>query len=65
MGRVEESEKYRMEAERARQMMPQFQLEGLWVGKYVLILGGGVFCASLSLTFPLARSSDMAHMASR
>jgi len=35
MGRVEESEKYRMEAERARQMMPQFQLEGLWVGKYV------------------------------
>jgi len=34
MGRVEESEKYRLESERARHMMPQFQLEGLWVGKY-------------------------------
>lgn len=33
MGRVEESEKYRLESERARHMMPQFQLEGLWVGK--------------------------------
>ena len=33
MGRLEESEKYRIESERARQMMPQFQLEGLWVGK--------------------------------
>ena len=33
MGRVEESESYHMESMRARSMLPQFNLEGLWVGK--------------------------------
>lgn len=33
MGRVEEGEMYRMESLRARSMLPQFNLEGLWVGK--------------------------------
>jgi len=33
-GLVEEAETYRVEAERARAALPQFQLEGLWVGKY-------------------------------
>ncbi|KAK1740143.1 DUF3506 domain-containing protein [Skeletonema marinoi] len=34
MGRVEESEKYREESLKARKMLPWFNLEGLWVGKY-------------------------------
>jgi len=33
-GLHEEAETYRLEAERARAVLPQFQLEGLWVGKY-------------------------------
>lgn len=33
-GLQEEAEKYRVEAEQARAALPQFQLEGLWVGKY-------------------------------
>mmetsp|Transcript_399 Transcript_399/g.764 ORF Transcript_399/g.764 Transcript_399/m.764 type:complete len:442 (-) Transcript_399:182-1507(-) len=33
-GDVEASEKYREESKRARSMLPQFNLEGLWVGKY-------------------------------
>jgi len=33
-GRLEESKKYQEEAERARNMLPQFNLGGLWVGKY-------------------------------
>lgn len=33
MGRYEEMERYATEAERARTMLPQFNLEGLWVGK--------------------------------
>lgn len=33
-GFPEEAETYRLEAERARSALPQFQLEGLWVGKY-------------------------------
>ena len=32
-GSPEEVEEYRMEAMKARQAMPQFNLEGLWVGK--------------------------------
>ena len=32
-GDVEASEKYREESKRARSMLPQFNLEGLWVGK--------------------------------
>lgn len=31
---LEEAERYRQEAEAARAALPQFQLEGLWVGKY-------------------------------
>lgn len=34
MGRMEESEKYRQESLKARKMLPWFNLEGLWVGKY-------------------------------
>lgn len=34
MGRMEESERYREESVKARRMLPQFNLEGLWVGKY-------------------------------
>ncbi|KAL7539198.1 hypothetical protein ACHAXR_011524 [Thalassiosira sp. AJA248-18] len=34
MGRVEQSHMYRMESLKARKMLPQFNLEGLWVGKY-------------------------------
>jgi len=34
IGRLEESKKYQEEAERARNMLPQFNLGGLWVGKY-------------------------------
>mmetsp|Transcript_35331 Transcript_35331/g.74637 ORF Transcript_35331/g.74637 Transcript_35331/m.74637 type:complete len:431 (-) Transcript_35331:174-1466(-) len=34
MGNVEKSRQYMEEALRARGMMPQFNLEGLWVGKY-------------------------------
>ena len=34
MGRIEESEKYRQESLKARKMLPWFNLEGLWVGKY-------------------------------
>lgn len=33
MGRVEEAERYQMESLRAKKMLPQFNLEGLWVGK--------------------------------
>ena len=33
-GLVAEAHKYRREAERARNALPQFNLEGLWVGKY-------------------------------
>ena len=33
-GLVEEAERYREEAIAARSVLPQFQLEGLWVGKY-------------------------------
>jgi hypothetical protein len=33
MGRYQEAERYRVESGRARRMLPQFQLEGLWVGK--------------------------------
>jgi hypothetical protein len=34
MGRIDESEKYRQESLKARKMLPWFNLEGLWVGKY-------------------------------
>ena len=34
MGRMEESEKYQQESLKARKMIPWFNLEGLWVGKY-------------------------------
>mmetsp|Transcript_24779 Transcript_24779/g.53448 ORF Transcript_24779/g.53448 Transcript_24779/m.53448 type:complete len:433 (-) Transcript_24779:130-1428(-) len=34
MGNVEEVEKYRDESLKARKSLPQFNLEGLWVGKY-------------------------------
>ena len=34
MGRVEESEKYKQESLKAKKMLPWFNLEGLWVGKY-------------------------------
>jgi hypothetical protein len=34
MGRMEESEKYKQESLKARKMLPWFNLEGLWVGKY-------------------------------
>ncbi|KAL7542600.1 hypothetical protein ACHAWF_007209 [Thalassiosira exigua] len=34
MGRSEEGSRYREESLRARRMLPQFNLEGLWVGKY-------------------------------
>mmetsp|Transcript_43205 Transcript_43205/g.78958 ORF Transcript_43205/g.78958 Transcript_43205/m.78958 type:complete len:432 (+) Transcript_43205:164-1459(+) len=34
LGNLEESEKYWEESLRARRMLPQFNLEGLWVGKY-------------------------------
>jgi len=34
MGRVEESERYEEESVKAKKMLPQFNLEGLWVGKY-------------------------------
>jgi hypothetical protein len=34
MGRWEEAERYKVESERAKKMLPQFNLEGLWVGKY-------------------------------
>ena len=33
MGRWEEAERYTVESERAKKMLPQFNLEGLWVGK--------------------------------
>ncbi len=33
LGRMEASVKYREESLRARKMLPQFNLEGLWVGK--------------------------------
>jgi len=33
-GLQEEAETYRIEAEQARAVLPQFQLDGLWVGKY-------------------------------
>ena len=33
MGRVDESRRYMEESLRARKMLPQFNLEGLWVGK--------------------------------
>lgn len=33
-GRVHEAEQYRQEAMLARKSLPQFNLEGLWVGKY-------------------------------
>lgn len=33
MGRTEEAERYALESERAKMMLPQFNLEGLWVGK--------------------------------
>lgn len=33
MGREEEGKRYREESERAKRMLPQFNLEGLWVGK--------------------------------
>ena len=33
MGRYEEAERYGIESERAKMMLPQFNLEGLWVGK--------------------------------
>jgi hypothetical protein len=33
-GRVKEAEEYRKEAMRARKALPQFNLDGLWVGKY-------------------------------
>lgn len=33
-GLTEEGEKYRREAQEARASLPQFQLDGLWVGKY-------------------------------
>lgn len=33
-GMSAEAETYRMEAKRARAALPQFQLEGLWVGRY-------------------------------
>ena len=32
-GRAEQGDKYRVESVRARKMLPQFNLEGLWVGK--------------------------------
>ena len=32
-GKIDESEKYMEECMRARKMLPQFNLEGLWVGK--------------------------------
>lgn len=34
MGKLMESVKYHEESMRARRMLPQFNLEGLWVGKY-------------------------------
>ncbi|KAL3803355.1 hypothetical protein HJC23_009319 [Cyclotella cryptica] len=34
MGRDEEAKRYLEESHRAKKMMPQFNLEGLWVGKY-------------------------------
>ncbi|KAL9185823.1 hypothetical protein ACHAXT_003600 [Thalassiosira profunda] len=34
MGREEESRRYMEESLRAKKMLPQFNLEGLWVGKY-------------------------------
>jgi hypothetical protein len=34
MGRLEEAERYKIESQRAKKMLPQFNLEGLWVGKY-------------------------------
>lgn len=34
LGRDDEAHKYEKEAERAKKYMPQFNLEGLWVGKY-------------------------------
>jgi hypothetical protein len=33
MGRVDESRRYMEESVRARKMLPEFNLEGLWVGK--------------------------------
>lgn len=33
MGRYREAERYEIERRRAKRMLPQFQLEGLWVGK--------------------------------
>ena len=33
MGRMEEAKRYEMESGRAKKMLPQFNLEGLWVGK--------------------------------
>ncbi|KAL3780323.1 hypothetical protein ACHAWO_010110 [Cyclotella atomus] len=34
MGRWEEADRFAEESARARRMLPQFNLEGLWVGKY-------------------------------
>ncbi|KAL7469267.1 hypothetical protein ACHAXS_009527 [Conticribra weissflogii] len=34
LGKEEEARKYREESGRARRFLPQFNLEGLWVGKY-------------------------------
>mmetsp|Transcript_20683 Transcript_20683/g.30451 ORF Transcript_20683/g.30451 Transcript_20683/m.30451 type:complete len:393 (+) Transcript_20683:72-1250(+) len=34
MGRVEEAKKHEQEAEEVKKCLPQFNLEGLWVGKY-------------------------------
>ena len=37
-GRMEDVEKHREAAAAARSCLPQFNLEGLWVGKYVIFI---------------------------